>query len=115
MNQWSWASVPACRNTHRSRLMPAAVAAAAEHSTSAAPCSTLLLEFMSLVYGKPTMRLSAVGVATSSGVKLRCIQAWGLVAATSLKLLHSAPRRWRCSSMPRPRWARNATSNMGYT
>ena len=63
----SWASVPASGKTHRSRGTPAASAAATEHRIRPAPCSTMLLEFIRFVYGKPTMRLSGDGVATSAG------------------------------------------------
>src|SRR5687768_14162163 len=85
----SWASEPAWGKTQRSLGTPRARARSTEHSTSAAPCSTALFEFMSLGYGKPTMRLEASTVRISSGVNDRWIQAFGLLAATSLKRLHS--------------------------
>ena len=82
-----------------------------------APCSTALLEFMSFVYGKPIMRLSArrradlLGACTAAGSTRA-----GWSAATSLKprpqLGRSRPGARRG---PGPAAIRSACSNSGYT
>ena len=47
---------------------PSSRAFSTEHSNTAAPCSTALLEFNSLGYGRPIMRLSGPTVISCSGV-----------------------------------------------
>ena len=65
-NQWSWASVPAHGNTQRSAGTPSVAGPLDRATITAAPCSTALLEFMSFVYGNPTIRLSGPAVRISS-------------------------------------------------
>ena len=91
----SCACVAASGNTQRSRGTPSAVALAAEHTISAADCSTALLAFMTFVYGHQIQRLSGVGVRICSAVSGSRIQAWGLSTATALNLAHNSLMRTR--------------------
>ena len=59
------------------------------------------------------MRLSADGVAISSGIRGLRIQACGLVAATWLKRDQIDPMRAACSSSVHPLAARSAFSKSG--
>ena len=111
--QWSTASVPAWRNTQRSRGTPARSAAATEQTMRPDPWSTWLFEHSRFGYGNEIIRLSGVGSVSSSGVNDRWIHASGFLAATSENADHSRPSRRRCSSTPRPSRARSATSNSG--
>ena len=58
----------------------------------AAPMSTSLFEFISFGYGKPIILFESVTVVISSAVFDSWIQAWGLLAATSLRPAYSSPR-----------------------
>src|SRR5439155_23131685 len=92
-HQWSWASAPANGNTQRSRGTPAASAAPAEQTISAAAWSVWMLAFISFGYGKPIMRLSSVTVRISSAVRASGNHAYGLPAATALKRAHRSEIR----------------------
>src|SRR5581483_8906025 len=97
----NWTSTPSpapCRNTHRSRGTPAAVAASAEHSSSAAAWSTLLFEFINFVYGKQIRRFSLVGVAISDGEYARRIAASSLPTAIVLMRDHRRDATATCSA-----------------
>lgn len=90
--------------------MPSRSAASADASTTAADRSTSIMATSRLVYGNATMRLSGPGPTSSTGDHALGNQAYGLAAATSVMGANSSPRAARCSSTPRPRWARRATS-----
>ena len=94
--------------------MPQRRAVCAEQSSSAAAWSTLLLEFISLGYGKETGRLKSLGVRISSAVFASRIQAWGLSAATRLNPAHSSETRSMCAASVSPRAWRMAFSKIGY-
>ena len=79
----------------------------------AAAMSTSLLEFRYLVYGRPTIRLSADGVRISSAVLAWRDQAHGFCAATWLKRAHSSLIRSRCCWGVAPVEARMALSKIG--
>src|SRR2546423_7742941 len=89
-NQWSNASAPDQGKTHFSSGTPVERAASTEHRMTAADWSVSRLAFIALVYGNPIHRLSAVTVAMSDAVRASGDQAFGLVAATSLKCAHTA-------------------------
>ena len=57
------------------------------------------------------MRLSGVAVTISLGSRATGNQACGLAAAISVIGASTRPSAARCSSRPRPRWARRALSN----
>ncbi len=106
-------SVPASGKTQRSRGTPAASAAPTEHNSSAVPWSRSQFEFMTLVYGKPTMRLSSVAERISSAVIGVGDQAWGLATATALNPAQSSAMRSRCRSRDSFLEARIADSKIG--
>src|SRR6476620_12315240 len=99
--------------TQRSCGTPSAAAFSAEHTMTAAAMSTSLLEFMYLVYGRPTIRFDGDGVRISCGVRACCNHAAGLCEATVLNRDHSALIRCRWRSVDRPARARIAVSNIG--
>ncbi len=76
---------------------------------------TWLLEFITLRYGVPIMRLRDVTSITCVGVSTSRLHAKSLPAATALKRDHNSAMRWSCCSMLRPAEARSAVSNIGYT
>jgi hypothetical protein len=73
--------------------------------------STSITATSYFVYGKPTMRLSAVGVVSSDGLRRTGNHANGLAAAMSVMGASSSPSARRSSSGVRPRWARRPMSN----
>ena len=79
----------------------------------AAAMSTSLLEFMYLVYGRPTIRLCKDGVRISSAVRAVRDHAEGLSAATWLNRDHNSLMVLRCSSGDEPLAARTALSKRG--
>ena len=99
----SWARAPAWRNTQRSVGTPSARARSTEHTSSAAPMSTSLLEFISLGYGAPIIRFAGPGVRISSAPCATGDQANGLPAATSENRAHSSDRCTWWSAIERPR------------
>src|SRR3954447_6305982 len=86
------ASEHAYGNTHWSSGTPKARARSTVHITMPAAWSTCSLDIMSLVYGKPTMRLAGEGFTIWSAVYGVRSHAYGLLTATSLNLTHSFPR-----------------------
>ncbi len=89
------------------------MAFSAEVRISTAPWSTMLLEFISLVYGQLIIRLFGPGCQICSAVSASRLHACGLVAATALNCAHSSPMRRRCSSGVSPAAIRTACSNIG--
>ena len=85
VNQWSWAPADAATKTQRSRGTPAASAASADITTSAAPWSTWRFAVISFVYGCAIGRLRSLGVAIASASAPSRTHACSLPAATSAK------------------------------
>jgi len=84
--------------------------------TNAAAMSTVRMLLSSLVYGSHTIRLSAVTVDSSSGVRSVGNHAWsGWRAASVVNGAISRPSHTRCSSSVRPARAAIADSKIGYT
>ncbi|CPU58596.1 Uncharacterised protein [Mycobacteroides abscessus] len=109
----SLACAPASGNIQRSLEIPSRSAVSTEVNNTTAPCSTILFEFISLVYGELIHRLSGPGVAISSAVYASLDQAWPLVTATALNRCHSCDIAARWSAMDAPPAIRIASSKSG--